>query len=112
MERPVKRARHVRVLVLLEQSRRRSKRPHRRLITLLFADRAELAVMVVSRRELPRTSAAGPAKGLSRRSAEDPPSRVRPDRRPLCPSLRIVVRSAVRAGLGGGARSPRQLPLD
>ncbi len=34
----------------------------RRLITLIFADRDEPAVMVVIRRELPRTKAVGPAE--------------------------------------------------
>src|SRR5438445_7028263 len=112
MERPVKRALHLPVLVLLEQSRRRSRRPHRRLITLIFADRAELAVMVVIRRELPRTSVAGPATGLSRRSAEDPPSRVPPDRRPLCSSIPIGALPAVRVALGGRGRAPWRVSLD
>jgi len=42
--------------------------------------------MVVIRRELPRTSIAGPASGLSHRSHEDPPHRVpsRPSPRPPC----------------------------
>src|SRR5438046_10494486 len=109
MERPVKRALHLLVLVLLERSRRRSRRPCRRLITLIFADRAELAVMVVIRRELPRTRVAGPARGLSHRSAEDPPSRVPPHRRPLCASSVIVVVRAVRAALGGGGRAACRL---
>lgn len=53
----------------------------RRLITLIFADRApeELAVMVMIRRELPRTRFAGPAMSLSHRSLEDPPSRLPSD---------------------------------
>src|SRR5271170_673327 len=39
----------------------------RRLITLIFVDRAQaLAIMVVIRRELPRTSLAGPAKKACR----------------------------------------------
>src|SRR6266852_9649397 len=112
MERPVKRARHLPLLVSLEQSRRRSRWPHRRLITLIFADRAELAVMVVIRRELPRTSVAGPARGLSRRSAEDPPSRVPPDHRPLCSRSVIVVVLAVRAALGGSGRTAGRVLLD
>src|SRR2546428_2887873 len=112
MERPVKRALHLPVLVLLEQSRRRSKRPHRRLITLIFADRAELAVMVVIRRELTRTRVAGLARGLSHRSAEDPPSRVPPDHRPLCSRSVIVVVLAVRAALGGGGRTAGRVLLD
>src|SRR5207302_6686828 len=107
MERPVKRARHLPLPVSLERNRRRSRWPHRRLITLIFAGRAELAVMVVIRRELPRTRVAGPARGLSRRSAEDPPSRVPPDRRPLCSSSVIVVVLAVRAALGGGRTACR-----
>src|SRR5207237_1669924 len=93
--RPGKRACHLPLLVSLERGRRRWRWPHRRLITLIFADRAELAVMVVIRRELPRTRVAGPARGLSRRSHEDPPSRVPPDRRPLCSSSVIVVVLAV-----------------
>jgi hypothetical protein len=40
--------------------------------------------MVRIRRELPRTSFAGPAGGLSHRTNEDSPSRVRIDRRLLC----------------------------
>ena len=61
----------------------------RRLITLIFADRASgPAVMVVIRRELPRTRVAGPARGLSHRSHEDPPFRVPFDRRSLCSSRR------------------------
>src|SRR5207247_1282962 len=87
-------------------------RRHRRLITLIFADRAELAVMVVIRRELPRTRVAGPARGLSRRSHEDPPSRVPPDRRPLCSSSVIVVVLGVRAALGGGGRTACRVLLD
>src|SRR5437667_11030156 len=105
MERPVKRARHLPLPVSLERNRRRSRWPHRRLITLIFADRAELAVMVVIRRELPRTRIAGPARGLSRRSAEDPPSRVPPDRRPLCFSILIGALAAVRVALGGPGRA-------
>jgi hypothetical protein len=35
----------------------------RRLITLIFADRDKPAVMVVIRRELPRTRGVGPAFG-------------------------------------------------
>src|SRR5213079_2096984 len=112
MERAVKCACHLPLLVSLEQSRRRSRWPHRRLITLIFADRAELAVMVVIRRELPRTRVAGPARGLSRRSAEDPPSRVPPDRRPLCSSILIVVVLGVRAALGGGGRTACRVLLD
>src|SRR5947207_1015142 len=112
MERPVKRACHLPLLVSLERSGWRSRGPHRRLITLIFADRAELAVMVVVRRELPRTRVAGPARGLSRRSAEDPPSRVPPDRRPLCSSSVIVVVLAVRAALGGGGRTACRVLLD
>src|SRR5207247_11071257 len=100
MEWPVTRALHVLVRVLLERSRRRSRRPCRRLITLIFADRAGLAVMVVIRRELPRTSVAGPATGLSRRSAEDPPSRVPPDRRPHRSSILLPVPPVLRAALG------------
>src|SRR5437879_9652718 len=60
-----------------EQTRRRSRRLCRRLITLIFADRAlKPAVMVVIRRELPRTSVARPASGLSPRRVEDPSFRV------------------------------------
>src|SRR5436190_3746943 len=112
MERPVKRALHLLVLVLLERSRRRSRRPCRRLITLIFADRAGLAVMVVIRRELPRTRVAGPATGLSRRSAEDPPSRVPPDRRPHCSSILIRVLPVVRAALGARGRATCGVLLD
>src|SRR5947207_14058755 len=112
MERPVKRACHLPLLVSLERSGWRSRGPHRRLITLIFADRAELAVMVVVRRELPRTRVAGPARGLSHRSAEDPPSRVPPDRRPLCSSSVIVVVLAVRAALGGGGGTACRVLLD
>src|SRR5881409_1859498 len=68
-----------------EQSRRRSRRLYRRLITLIFADRARRpAVMVVIRRELPRTSIASPAMGLSHRSVEDPPFRGPLDRPLVC----------------------------
>src|SRR5437879_12591438 len=70
-----------------EQTRRRSRRLCRRLITLIFADRAlKPAVMVVIRRELPRTSVASPASGLSHRSVEDPPFRGPLDR-PLIGSV-------------------------
>src|SRR5436309_4071342 len=73
-----------------EQSRRRSRRLYRRLITLIFADRAARpAVMVVIRRELPRTRVASPAMGLSHRRLEDPPSRV-PLGRPRVCSLFMV----------------------
>ncbi len=70
---------------LLERSRRRSKQRCRRLINLIFADRArvEPAVMVMIRRELPRTTVAGPAMGLSHRIDEDPPCRMPFDRRLL-----------------------------
>jgi hypothetical protein len=63
---------------LLERTRRRSKQRCRRLINLIFADRvrAEPAVMVMIRRELPRTTVAGPAMGLSHRINEDPPCRM------------------------------------
>src|SRR2546425_13309106 len=68
-----------------EQTRRRSRRLYRRLITLIFADRAlKPAVMVVIRRELPRTSVASPASGLSHRSVEDPPFRGPLDRPLVC----------------------------
>lgn len=43
--------------------------------------------MVVIRRELPRTNIAGPAKGLSHNSHEDPPVRVPLDRPLICPAL-------------------------
>src|SRR5207249_1880271 len=42
------------------------------------------AVLVVLRRELPRTRVASPAMGLSHRSLEDPPSRVPLDRPLVC----------------------------
>jgi len=46
----------------VKQSRRQSRLLLRRLITLIFADRAlRPAVMVVIRRELPRTRNANPA---------------------------------------------------
>ncbi len=55
------------------------------MITLIFADRALTpAVMVVIRRELPRTSVARSAMGLSHRSHEDPPFRVPLDRPLVC----------------------------
>ncbi len=70
---------------LLERTRRRSKQLRRRLINLIFADRArvEPAVMVMIRRELPRTTVAGPAMGLSHRINEDPPCRMPFDQRLL-----------------------------
>src|SRR6266704_6752451 len=72
-------------LAVFEQTRRRSRRLYRRLITLIFADRARWpAVMVVIRRELPRTSIASPAMGLSHRSVEDPPFRGPLDRPLVC----------------------------
>src|SRR5206468_7993872 len=58
---------------------------HRRLITLISADRPRgRASIIVIRRELPRTSVAGPASGLSHRSHEDPPTREPSDRRSPC----------------------------
>jgi hypothetical protein len=49
----------------------------RRLITLIFADRDKPAVMVVIRRELPRTRGVRPAFGAWHIGAhEDPPFRV------------------------------------
>src|SRR5581483_3084586 len=57
----------------------------RRLITLIFADRDKPAVMVVIRRELPRTRSVGPALRPANIGAhEDPPSVCPLSRCPLC----------------------------
>src|SRR2546428_5248364 len=67
-----------------EQTRRWSRRLYRRLITLIFADRAlKPALMVVIRRGLPRTSVASPASGPSPRNLEDPPFPGPPHRPPI-----------------------------
>src|SRR2546422_9237273 len=90
-----------------EQTRRRSRRLCRRLITLIFADRAlKPAVMVVIRRQLPRTSIAHAASGLSHRSVEDPPFRGPLDR-PLIGSIFIMGGS----DSGGLRRAPRRSPV-
>ena len=90
-----------------EQTRRWSRRLYRRLITLIFADRARWpAVMVVIRRELPRTRVASPASGLSHRSVEDPPFRGPLDR-PLIGSVFIMCGS----DSGGLRRAPRRSPV-
>src|SRR2546427_13048258 len=90
-----------------EQTRRRSRRLYRRLIALIFADRAlKPAVMVVIRRELPRTSVASPASGLSHRSVEDRPFRGPLDR-PLIGSVFMMGRS----DSGGLRRVPRRSPV-
>src|SRR2546426_4020005 len=90
-----------------EQTRRRSRWLYRRLITLIFADRARRpAVMVVIRRELPRTSIAHSAIGLSHRSVEDPPFRGPLDR-PLIGSIFIMGGS----DSGGLRRAPRRSPV-
>jgi hypothetical protein len=51
----------------VEQKGQRSKRLHRRLITLIFEDRARARLIVVIRRELPRTNVANLGKGPSHR---------------------------------------------
>ena len=70
----------------MRQAGQRPRRRVRRLITLICADRAQrLAVMVVIRRELPRTSIAGLAVRAGRIvSVEDSPFRVSLDRCPAC----------------------------
>src|SRR5947208_1300711 len=96
----------------MEQTRRRSKRLRRRLITLIFADRAlKPAGMVVIRRELPRTSVARSARGLSHRSHEDPPFRV-PSDRPLIGSMNMTLDSRLPQGLCGAPSCRAQALLD
>src|SRR3989449_6264062 len=116
MERPVNyqlpRSDCVGSSLFLEQTRRRSKRLCRRLITLIFADRAlQPASMVVIRRELPRTSVARSARGLSHRSAEGPPFRV-PSDRPLIGSMNIMLGSRCPLGLSGAPSRRAQTLLD
>ena len=70
----------------MRQAGQRPRRRVRRLITLICADRAQrLAVMVVIRRELPRTSIAGLAGWAGRIvSVEGSPVRVPLDRCAAC----------------------------
>lgn len=78
MERPVKlmwrSSDSSRSLFVMEPTGQRPKGRSRRLITLIFEDRAKPAFMKVIRRELPLTSVAGPGcEALSHSGLEDPP---------------------------------------
>ena len=90
--------------------RRRSKRLTRRLISLIFVDRAcGLAVIIMIRRELPRTSDARLAKSLAHSDREDSPFRVPFDRRLFHPGAiinpRLLLQAAVLGLAAGFCRS-------
>jgi hypothetical protein len=68
----------------------------RRLITLIFVDRDEPAIMVVIRRELPRTTGADSGSAARIDSGEDSPVPWTP---PAADRLRFMVSALVSGGL-------------